>query len=102
MDVVFPSIVILGFIFVIVGCIAAEMDSDHGGVFGAIGCILFIFGLVCCLIFCQPQCPECLANINVFINDKYCTHCGYELIPHCIDCGEVCRTAFCGACGAEQ
>ena len=46
------------------------------------------------------RCPNCHVLINDF--QDYCGGCGYELLPHCIDCGEVCRTAFCRLCGAKQ
>lgn len=47
----------------------------------------------------EPHCSNCNAIIG---SERYCSQCGYELIPHCIDCGEICCTAFCKLCGAEQ
>lgn len=59
--------------------------------------ILIIIGLVCS----PPHflCPGCNA---FWFGNEYCSYCGYEFVPHCIDCGEVCQTAFCRLCGAEQ
>lgn len=31
--------------------------------------------------------------------NDYCTHCGADLTPVCVNCGAECTTAFCGACG---
>ena len=60
--------------------------------------VLFFF---LSLIFVPPTlCPEC--HLQIDSDMHYCAACGYELIPHCIDCGEICRTAFCALCGAEQ
>lgn len=47
----------------------------------------------------SPHCSNCNA---IIASERYCSQCGYELIPHCIDCGEICRTEFCKSCGAEQ
>lgn len=65
-------------------------------------CILIaILGLVICwFTYVPPLCPGCHTEVSA--NVRYCEACGYELIPHCIDCGEICRTAFCELCGAEQ
>lgn len=51
----------------------------------------------------HSHCPSCelLAGFGSSLSD-YCSDCGYALVPHCIECGEICRTAFCSACGAEQ
>lgn len=63
-------------------------------------CLFFLFFFLT-FVFAPPiLCPECSIEINSDMN--YCISCGYELIPHCIDCGEVCKTSFCKLCGAEQ
>ena len=60
--------------------------------------VLFFF---LSLIFVPPTlCPGC--SIEIYSDLNYCMSCGYELIPHCDSCGEVCRTAFCALCGSEQ
>ena len=45
-------------------------------------------------------CSNC--DFMVGIGSDYCIKCGHELQPHCAECGEICRTAFCKLCGAEQ
>lgn len=32
----------------------------------------------------------------------YCTHCGADMTPMCVDCGAECYSAFCGQCGSPM
>lgn len=66
-------------------------------IYGFMALFLTIF-LIC--NFSDFLCPDC-STMVVFGSD-YCTVCGCELQPHCDACGEICRTAFCKVCGAEQ
>lgn len=62
----------------------------------------FCFVLCCIHLYSEATAVYCSGCGSVVGTEEYCSTCGYELIPHCIDCGEVCKTAFCKLCGAEQ
>ena len=100
---------VLCFISIIVfvgdGIAASDSSSDDERaeqLLLAIMClVIFIIGLLICFFTYEPfLCPGCHTESSY--NVRYCAACGYELIPHCIECGEVCKTAFCKLCGAEQ
>ena len=104
---------VFGVVLIVVGalfavaffmCVGYMYISDDGKA------ICFIIGFFCVLIaiigfvifnftYEPPLCPGCHIEVG---GERFCAQCGYELIPHCIECGEVCRTDFCKLCGAEQ
>lgn len=93
----------LGFLGIggIVQCI-----KDKASEFLLPGLICMILFIVCIFgwIIDPPSMHRSCCGIiewNVSAED-FCGNCGAELIPHCIECGEVCKTAFCKLCGAEQ
>lgn len=68
-----------------------------------IAMILFIV-CICGWIMEPPSIYRSCCGIiewNVF-PENFCENCGSELISHCVDCGRVCYSSFCSACGAEQ
>lgn len=91
----------VGFMGVAIDSVVYNEDTRRCYIIGSFCILIAIIGLVICgFTFEPPLCPECHTEVSA--NVRYCNGCGYELIPHCIDCGEICRTAFCSACGAEQ
>lgn len=98
---------IVGLVFALVSSVLCFIIADDFGYNRVFGLFFLLMSLVIIftLIFNPPlfRCPGCDSLIeNLFNSTDFCTHCGYEFIPHCIDCGEICRTAFCKLCGAEQ
>lgn len=76
--------------------------DSHPLVFLICSLLAFCFLFCCFHLYFEATAVYCSGCGSVVGTEAYCSTCGYELIPHCIDCGEVCRTAFCKLCGAEQ
>lgn len=76
----------------------------YGDFFIILGVASIVFAIVNTVMLIMNPLAFCCPDCGVFLWDNipYCDKCGYEFIPHCIDCGEICRTAFCKLCGAEQ
>lgn len=76
----------------------------YGRLYIILGVASIVLAIVCIVMLMMNPPAFCCPDCGVFLWDNipYCDKCGYELIPHCIDCGEVCETAFCKLCGAEQ
>lgn len=88
-------------VFLLIMAVCAYFDdfappgtSLHFCILAAISIGFLIFNIS------QFFCPDCSAMVSV--GSGHCHVCGYELIPHCDACGEICHTAFCKLCGAEQ
>lgn len=77
-------------------------------------CVICSLSLVGCLTRCSScgeewhayhfTCPDCSLCFDWFYDNRplYCSGCGYAFLPACVDCGKVCKGAFCKLCGAEQ
>lgn len=76
----------------------------YGNFYITLGVASIVFAIVNIVMLMMNPPAFCCPDCGVFLWDDipYCDKCGYELVPHCIDCGEICRTAFCRLCGAEQ
>ena len=89
------------FLFLSIRCFVTS-DGFAEGILGGICCLALVIFLIVSLVIISPNvfCPEC--GVLLWTEPAYCVSCGYELFPHCDSCGEICRTAFCKLCGAEQ
>ena len=98
----FIFLIMLAIILVIMAVSDFFIYDDYAtGIFSLVLSIAVIVMLICdAPMFDCPGCGDLVDNLFGFTG--YCESCGCELIPHCIECGEVCKTAFCQLCGAEQ
>lgn len=100
-----PLILTIFLLLFVLGFSIAMFVNSEGDwimiVIGVMALVFFVFMLL--FVTSDPplfSCPGC--GVFCWSPGLHCDACGYELFPCCVECGEICRTAFCSACGAEQ
>ena len=98
---IMPIVIFAGVAFVVcIFLLGVDSESPIVSIFSLLFCAcFFVFFLKISIPEPAAHCDGCGVLIG---SEEYCAQCGYEIMPHCIECGELCNTAFCKLCGAEQ